>query len=111
MPVESAADRAALFNPDEFGEAAIYTPPAGGSGTACTIVFNRGREQAFEVMAGNDTALREAIAWHGAMILVDEVPLVEESGTITVDGSVYLIVGRPNLDETGGIWTVDLQAS
>ena len=30
MPVESAADRAALVSPDDFGETATYTPIGGG---------------------------------------------------------------------------------
>lgn len=33
MPVESAADRAAFVNPDDFGMAATYTLAAGGQST------------------------------------------------------------------------------
>jgi len=33
VPVESAADRAAFVNPDEFGLAATYTLAAGGQST------------------------------------------------------------------------------
>lgn len=39
MPVESATDRAAFFNVDEFGAAATYT--RGGAATALAGIFDR----------------------------------------------------------------------
>ena len=40
MPVESADDRAAFFNDDEFGVAATYTPN-GGAASAVTGIFDQ----------------------------------------------------------------------
>ena len=40
MAVETAADRAAFVNPDDFGVAATYTPVAGGAVTVNGIYDN-----------------------------------------------------------------------
>lgn len=106
MPVETDADRAALFS--DAGEAAVYTPPAGPP-VACVIVYHRGRPQPFEFGPGGDSGMRGAYALQGALILVDQVPLVEQGGTIAIGFDTLRVVSRPELDETGAIWTVDLQ--
>lgn len=108
MPVESAADRASLFSSEEHAEAAVYTAPGGGAGTACSVIYNRHRPSDFEVEMGGG-GMRAAIARKAAMINADQVPLVEAGGTLTIGAETLKIVGRPALDETGHLWSVDLQ--
>ena len=118
MAVETPEDRLALFR--DWGEAAEYVPPAGGAATSCTIVYNRDRggAQPYEAAGGEDMALQSEIAWAGAQILADEVETVERGGTLTIGvlaAGIFLasetltVVGRPSRDETGEIWTVDLE--
>lgn len=108
MPVESASDRAALFSADEFGEEALYTPVGGGAGLPCTVIYDRGRPEAFEVDINSGSGLRGKIAWHRARILADEVAVVEKGGRLAVGAITLEVASRPQLDETGAIWTVDL---
>lgn len=118
MPVETTADRAALFSTDEFATAAEYVPPLGGAGTACSVVFDHSRPKPFEAEAVALSGMRGAIAWQRAMLRRDEIALVEQGGTVQLGaivdglfvpaGDPLAIVGRPDLDESGQIWTVDL---
>ena len=113
MPVETAGDRAAFFDADEFGEPALYTAPAGGDAIPCTIIFNRGR--AVERFSGEGYAA--AGAERSAWLNGDELELVEEGGTIVLadadfvllpGGETLQVAGPPKLDETGTMWTVEL---
>lgn len=119
MSVESAADRAALFSTDEFAVAALYGAPGVEAGVPCRIVYDPGRPEYREVPIGSAGGMRAAIAQQAAMILTDDVPLVEAEGRL-VPGAIidavfvpgldsFKIVTRPRLDETGAIWSVDLQ--
>ena len=47
MPVESAADRLSFVSPDEFGEAATYTPAGGAATPGIAGIFNDGQFSAF----------------------------------------------------------------
>lgn len=119
MPVESAADRAALFSTEEFAVAAQYTPP-GGAPMPCTIIYDRERDKRpdFELGTGSNSGMRAVIARQSAQILADQVPTVVINATIvpgTIVNNVFVpgpdtlrVAARPRLDETGEIWTVDL---
>lgn len=115
MPVETAADRAALFSEDEFAEAALYTPPGGGAAQPCSIVYDRARlhmasgEAIIFELATNEGGARGVYAMQGAFILADQVPTVARGGRFDVAGDTLEVVGRPTLDETGKIWSCDLQ--
>lgn len=114
MRVESAGDRAAFFNEDEFGEPALYTPPADDAvAIPCTIIFNRGRAADRFSGDGYAAAGAERSAWLNA----DELELVEEYGTIVLadadfvplpGGETLQVAGPPKLEETGCMWTVEL---
>lgn len=45
MAVESAADRAVFFNPEEFGVEASYTLAAGGAATAIDGMFDNAADE------------------------------------------------------------------
>ena len=79
MPVESEADLAVFFNADEFGVAAVYSPPGGGSSTPCTLLMgmqdrtlagNLGRP----IMQGIEASVRKA-----------ELAAPAKGGTFAVD--------------------------
>lgn len=108
MPVETAADRAAMFSADDFGTAALYTPPGGGSAVPCTIVLDLGRPRDFEAEGGRGGA-RAAIARQRCQVLVDQVPVVAIGGSFEAGARTFRVAADPDLDETGAIWTVDLQ--
>jgi hypothetical protein len=100
MPVESAADRAAFFNADEFGLAATYTPPGGGAGVACTILVNKADAQA---AFGQDTPSAGNVE---LVVNADEIAAPAQGGTFAVAGGPsYEIMDRPRLgDLAGKIW-------
>lgn len=108
MPVETAADRAALFDADEFGTAATYTPACGDS-IACTVVFDHDRAEPFELGPDRRSPIRGVLARQRALVRKDEVPAPAQGGTLTIGGTIHKIVTRPQLDATGEIWEVDLE--
>lgn len=110
MPVETAADRAALFSLEEFGEPARYTPP-GGMAAACTIIVNRGQARA-EFDLGERKA---ATSQRSVLALVDELPAVVRDGLFEMlddasapTGEAFKVQGLPTLDETAAIWSADV---
>lgn len=48
MAVESAADRAVFFDPDEFGVEGAYTLAAGGAAVAIDGIFDNAAEALFD---------------------------------------------------------------
>src|SRR5689334_8150788 len=107
MPVETAADRASLFNSEEHAEEAFYfAPPGGGDGVACTVIYNRSRPTDMEIELGSGSGLQTALARKAGLINADDVPLVVAGATLTIGGETLKIVGRPELDQTGHLWSV-----
>lgn len=114
MPVESAADRAAFFNREEFAEAALYTPPVGAP-VVCTVIADRG--QGREAMragpmeaAGADRLIQ--VLAEGA---AEDGLTPERGGTFDLFNGVLgdlaetlEVVGVPRLDETAVWWTVEV---
>jgi hypothetical protein len=95
MPVESAADRAALFSADDFGEAALYTPPGGGVAVPCTILYDRGRgaNPDYEIpLDDRGGGMRAAIARQRATINADDVAVVATGGTLVPGTMVKALV-------------------
>lgn len=122
MPVESAADRASFFDTDEFGTAARFVAKAGGDPVITAIIFDIGRESPFEVEIGSSgSGLRAAYAEQRAWLNADDLPAVAIGDTVTpgiMDGALftagdttYRIASKPVLDESGGVWHVDLEAA
>lgn len=114
MPVETAADRAGLFDEDEFAEAALYTPPGGSAGTPCSAIIDRGEGSVrFDVRSAEATGPER-----GSRLNADELPDVRKGGQLIpgtiVDGlfvagsETFEIAAPPTLDATGRIWTVEL---
>ena len=114
MAVESAADRAAFFNTDEFGEAGRYTPP-GGAAVDCTLIVDRGQGRKALEVAGQEAAgvdrlvqvLAEGAALDGVTPVRDGVfdVLDAETGDVVEQ---LLVVEEPLLDEIGVWWTVEV---
>lgn len=100
MPVETEADLAAFFNPDEFGVAATYTPPGGGAATACTVLLDEADRDRPE-FAG-----RPHMAGRIVTVLRSELAAPARGGRFTIGAAVYSIVGEPSLEQPAGtIWT------
>jgi hypothetical protein len=99
MPIETAADRAALFNEDELATPAEYTPPA-GTALRCSVIFDVERSDPPDVLA-------------------DQVPLVEQkaklqlgsivAGVFVPHGLRLEVIGRPKRDISGAVWDVTLR--
>lgn len=120
MPVESAADREAFFNEDEFATAAQYVGPQGGAPLDCSVIYDRERRDPLDVGADGSSGMRKVRTWQGARLLADQVSTVEQEGTVTLgtrvegvfvsNGEVFQVIGRPKRDITGSLWDVDLRA-
>ncbi|UZW55552.1 hypothetical protein NUH86_01735 [Sphingobium sp. JS3065] len=113
MPVESAADRASFFSTSEFAELALFTP-SGGSGSVCTIIYDRGQGQNRMEVGESGATGAERSAWinaddvasvqRGARIVVP----VDEYGDAMPGAETLEVIGKPKLDDTGFLWAVDL---
>ena len=117
MPVESAADRAAFFNRDEFAEAGRYTAP-GGEPVGCTLIVDRGQGRKAMELAGQQAAGFDRLI----QVLAEGAAQGEEPGvTPSRDGmfeildaetgavvEVLQVAALPMLDETGAWWTVQV---
>lgn len=116
MSVESAADRAAFFNTDEFAEAASYTAP-GGSPVSCVVIVDRGQgRKAMQIGANEAVGPDRLIQVLAEAAGTDEAPgvtparegLFTLSATDLFDAETLRVVGLPMLDETGIWWTVEV---
>lgn len=116
MPVETAADRAAFFNPDEFAERAAYTAP-GGSSVPCTLIVDRGQgRKAMDLgknrAVGPDRLVQVLAEGAGT----DDAPGITPArggrfdipATDLSPAEVLEIPGMPMLDETGVWWTAEV---
>ena len=118
MPVESAADRAAFFNVEEFAEAALYTGPGVGAiAVACIVIVDRGqggkRFEAGKMAAAGADRLVQVLAECAG---TDDQPgltpqrdgLFDLTDPLTGAAEVVQIVSEPKLDDTGAWWTVEV---
>lgn len=90
MAVEAADDLAAFFNAAEFGVAATYTPPAGGS-TSCTIVVLDG-DPAPAPLAGKPQMVGRRV-----LVRASEITPAAAGVFVTAD-DVFTIAGAPVLE-------------
>jgi len=92
-------DHDALFNTDEFGEAAVYTPPDGGASTPVTVVTAPLEEDA--------DVRRDA----RRLAMTAFVPMAELTpayrGTLTIGAEVWTIAAAPS--PYGDDWRLDLE--
>ena len=117
MPVESAADRGAFFNTDEFGEAGRYTPP-GGAAVDCTLIVDRGQGRKALEVTGQEAAgvdrLVQVLAEGAGGVDVPGVTPVRDGVFDVLDAETgdvveqLLVVGEPMLDEIGVWWTIEV---
>lgn len=116
MPVESAADRAAFFNTDEFAEAATYTP-SGGSPVPCVVIVDRGQgREAFAIGENEAVGPDRLIQVLAADAGTDDAPGITPARNGRFDlpatdlfaAEVLIIAGLPVLDETGTWWTAQV---
>lgn len=101
MPVESAADLAAFFNPDEFGELVRYRSPVGVE-TNVSALWDRPTRTA--EFAHTDVNLDV----HRFTLRRAELPAPETGGTITIvaGGDVYQVIHEPQTSGDGALWTL-----
>ena len=100
MPVETAADRAALFDEGDWAEAAVWTP-AGGSATAVSVIVDQPHTVA--EVAGFGTV---AQAWRAYARASDMA--APARGDALVVGARTFAIAKAELDVLGVIWTLDL---
>jgi hypothetical protein len=102
MPIETPADRAVFFNPDEFGAAAVYAPPGGGPGTPCTLLIGA-QDREVGTLRG-----RAIMQGRLASVRKDEIAAPARGGTFTIvaSGEILTVIGDPQTDEADRlIWT------
>jgi hypothetical protein len=104
MPVESAADLAAFFNPDEFGTAAVYRPPLGAETGVIGILVSE-PDTVADFGEGSAGLLVRAIEIQvSAMSCVPEenglfFPGTVVNGALVARGDCYRINQPPQTDE------------
>lgn len=94
MPVESADDLAVFFNADEFGVEAVYTPPGGGSTTACTVILSDADVPERSEFAGRPPMQGKLIA-----VRASELAAPAGGGRFAIGAQIYTVVGSPVLEE------------
>lgn len=102
MPVESAADRAAFVNSDDFGAAATFTPSGGGGATSLSVLLDKPTERMGAGQAGFEGAAYTARARQ------DDLASNPRGGTLVVGAQTFK-VSRATQDETAGFWLLDLE--
>jgi len=100
MPIETDADRAAFFDPTEWGESAVYTP-AGGQAVDVTVVRGRAHEIADLGVVGINLPAEKAL------IRASEVAAPAPGDTLDIGDVVYR-VERADQDATATLWTLSL---
>jgi len=93
-------DDDALFNPAEFGEAAIYTPPGGGTAVPVTVIT--------APLDGDGSDVRtdaRRVAKLGFVPMADLTPVYR--GTLTIAGEVWTIASAP--EPFGSDWRMNLE--
>ena len=100
MAIESAADRAAFFDTDEFGSAATWTP-AGGSATTVNGVF----DSEYQEVAISQVGV--ALSQPRFVCRTADVSGAAEGDTLSVGATSYTI--RVVQDDGTGITTLVLE--
>ncbi len=104
MPVESAADRAALFASTDFAEAGTYTP-SGGSAVAVTAIVDRGQKKVGADLGGG-VILDGPQAW----INKDQLAAWSRDAVLAIGAESWTVKdGRS--DESGAVWVLDLRVA
>lgn len=87
MAIESAADRLAMLDPDEFGATASYTP-AGGQAASIVGIFDN-EYVGVDLDAGVPIESRRPTF----LVRAADVPAVAHDDALTVDGTDYVVAG------------------
>ena len=98
MSVETAADRAALFDTDEWGEAATFTPD-GGSPASVTVILSKASAEADLGEVGVNAPA------HSALVRASDVASPAPGDALVV-GAQTFVVDRADQDEIGAMWTL-----
>lgn len=101
MTVESAADLAAMFDEDDFGLSATYTP-AGGVDVEVTVI---------RAIATDDAGLGELgllSTVPRALLRVAELAAAPAPGDVLKIGATTYRVRAARRDELGAVWALEL---
>lgn len=101
MAVESAADRAAFVNADEFGAAATFTPSGGGAAVSLNVALSRPTDR-MPGRAGFEAAAYTALARQ------DDLASSPRGGTLVIGAQTFK-VSRAGQDVVAGFWDMDLE--
>ena len=107
MAVETAADRAAFFESDEFAVAADYRPAHGAPILGVTLVFDQPIEPG--EIPGLSSIIGKA---RRALLRRDEVATVKRGDRliVTLAGvEETLTIEDRQIDDTGEIWALELK--
>lgn len=100
MPIESADDLAAFFNPEEFGEAIAYNGVGG-----CSAIWIRPSE----AIPFGDT---QVIADTNIFCLPASTiaaPAAGEVFTIVRTGAEFAVMGEPRRSRDGSLWMIEVE--
>ena len=117
MPVETAADLAAMFDEDEFAEGAVYTGSSlGAEGVICSVIVDRGQGRRPFRAAEHETSTSERNLWvrftaagEGGLPAVardGQFAMTDADGIPT--GETFRVAGLPKLDQTARLWSAEL---
>ena len=103
MVVESDADLAGLFNPEEFGQPATFTPLAGPP--SIDLVVHEDRSKRESDLGERGIVIRRTVVWAPA---VDFGGVTPRKGTLTI-GADSFTVTKAGLDERRRIYILGLR--
>lgn len=97
MPLETANDLDVFFDPEEFGEAAVYTAP-GGQPVDLVVIRNRGDGELRVGRGGRMVAETNVL-----LIRQDKVTPVAGATVVLATGT-FILQGAPEIEDLSSFW-------
>jgi len=105
MAVESAADLAAFFDPNEFAETVTWTPKAGGGSSSVDLILDQKAERNDFLTPG--VVSEQWAAWVMGSAVPGGVPVMGDS--FVAARGTFEVLNDPIADDTGAVFRLVLR--